>query len=67
MGSCNDAKKDRRLVTGKIKEVELEADAWQRFERAVKAVAKARPQHRSAQNAKAKKPARTKTRPKRSG
>jgi hypothetical protein len=29
------------------KEIELEPDAWQRFERAVKVVAKSPPQHRT--------------------
>jgi hypothetical protein len=32
----------------KLKDVELEPDAWQRFERAVDVVAKSPPQHRSA-------------------
>jgi hypothetical protein len=40
------------------KELELEPDAWQRFERAVKVVAKSPPQHRT--KAKAKKKAKPK-------
>jgi hypothetical protein len=41
--------KSVRLATmGKPpKEIELEPDAWERFERAVKVVAKSPPQHRS--------------------
>jgi len=38
--------------SGKDKEVELEPDAWQRFERAVKVVAKSPPQHRVAKKKK---------------
>ena len=33
-------------------EIELESDAWQRFERAVKVVAKSPPQHRVAKKKK---------------
>jgi len=39
------------------KEIELEPDAWKRFERAVDIVVKAPPQHRS-KSAQKKKPAR---------
>jgi hypothetical protein len=39
----------------KKSEVELEPDAWERFERAVKVVAKSPPQHRVKKKAKAKK------------
>jgi hypothetical protein len=35
-------------------ELELEPDAWQRFERAVDVVAKSPPQHRAAKKTKAK-------------
>jgi hypothetical protein len=39
---------DRSLmVTKKNKTIEIEADAWQRFERAVDVVAKTPPQHRT--------------------
>lgn len=37
------------------KEVEFEPDAWERFERAVKVVAKSPPQHRVAKKKKQKK------------
>ena len=43
------------------KELELEPDAWQRFERAIDVVAKSPPQHRVA---KKKKTAAQKTKPK---
>jgi hypothetical protein len=36
------------------KEIELHPDAWQRFERAVDAAAKAPPQHRTAKKVKKK-------------
>jgi len=36
-------------MSRKPKEIELEPDAWERFERAVKIVAKSPPQHRSKQ------------------
>lgn len=35
-----------------LKEIELQSDAWQRFERAVGAVAKSPPQHRVAKKKK---------------
>jgi hypothetical protein len=38
-------------------EIEFEPDAWQRFERAVKVVAKSPPQHREAPKPKRKKKA----------
>jgi hypothetical protein len=45
-------------MTTKAKtEVELHPDAWERFERALKAVAKAPPQHRVKEKPKAKKAA----------
>jgi len=34
-------------TTKKLRDVELEPDAWERFERAVKVVAKSPPQHRT--------------------
>jgi hypothetical protein len=34
--------------TPSAKEIELQPDAWERFERAVKVVAKSPPQHRAA-------------------
>jgi hypothetical protein len=34
------------MMTKKTKTIELETDAWQRFERAVDVVAKSPPQHR---------------------
>jgi hypothetical protein len=37
------------------KEIELHPDAWARFERAVKTVSKAPPQHRATKKSKAKK------------
>jgi hypothetical protein len=40
----------------KEKEIELQPDAWQRFERAVGVVAKAPPQHRTKPKPKATKP-----------
>ena len=42
------------------KEIELEPDAWQRFERAVSVVAKAPPQHRKSKTKKAKRKRATK-------
>jgi hypothetical protein len=39
----------------KSKEVELEPDAWSRFERAVDVVAKSPPQHRAKPKSKARK------------
>jgi hypothetical protein len=38
----------------KDEKVELLPDAWERFERAIKVVAKAKPKHRPAKKAKAK-------------
>jgi hypothetical protein len=38
----------------KMKEIELEPDAWERFERAVGVVAKSPPQHRVKRKRKAK-------------
>lgn len=45
----------------KQNEVELEPDAWERFERAVKVVAKSPPQHRVAKKAPKKKQKRSKS------
>lgn len=42
--------------------IEMEPDAWERFERAVGVVAKSPPQHRQ-KPAKGKRPAKTKARP----
>jgi hypothetical protein len=44
------------VASRKAKEVELEPDAWQRFERAVTVVAKSPPQHRKAKPSRAKSP-----------
>jgi hypothetical protein len=49
------------MAKSPTREIELEPDAWQRFERAVKVVAKSPPQHRTAK-AKAKKRKSPKTR-----
>jgi hypothetical protein len=55
------AKSDQKKAKG----VELEPDAWSRFERAIDVVAKSPPQHRAAQfsQKKIKKPAAKKKRP----
>ena len=44
-----------KKVTVKKGEIEFEPDAWERFERAVKVVVKAPPQHREAPKPKRKK------------
>src|SRR5881392_3728501 len=46
------------------KDIELHPDAWERFERAAGAVAKAPPQHRVAKKSKAKKRAKSKAKSK---
>jgi hypothetical protein len=53
------AKSPKESKTDKIKlvEVELEPDAWPRFERFIKQAAKAGPQHRTAKKPKRKKKA----------
>ena len=52
----------------KAKEIELEPDAWSRFERAVTVVVKSPPQHRAKAKAKrAKSPGRKKTAPPKRG
>jgi len=44
------------MANPKTKEIELEPDAWQRFERAVDVVAKSPPQHREAKPKRRKSP-----------
>jgi hypothetical protein len=44
------------VVVKKKPEIELEPDAWQRFERFISTVAKAGPQHRAAKATKPKQP-----------
>jgi len=44
------------MADPKSKKIELEPDAWQRFERAVDVVAKSPPQHRMAAKKKKKTP-----------